>query len=230
MYNNDPLTATKANTRTHTDRALQHASAPERAVARSEVHLMVSSSTHGICTTTTRSGNQGHTHAPTLRRDGKSHTRARTHSRVTKVTHVVVSTYLLTGFMGIRVPPPPRKWFRQRGASRYHCNSSGAVHRADAPLHVSTSLELQEQRHLRHLPRPVAPSALVLQGARRVASILAAGGLRDGAGGPQLAARGGRGGLARSRHRASAHPSSAPLRPRSPTNRDDAAAHVARAR
>ena len=40
MYNNDPLTATKANTRTHTDRALQHASAPERAVARSEVHLI----------------------------------------------------------------------------------------------------------------------------------------------------------------------------------------------
>ena len=32
-------------------------------------------STHGICTTTTRSGNQGHTHAPTLRRDGESHTR-----------------------------------------------------------------------------------------------------------------------------------------------------------
>ena len=31
MYINDPLTATKANTRTHTDRALQHASAPERA-------------------------------------------------------------------------------------------------------------------------------------------------------------------------------------------------------
>ena len=40
MYINDPLTATKANTRTHTDRALQHASAPERAVARSEVHLI----------------------------------------------------------------------------------------------------------------------------------------------------------------------------------------------
>ena len=37
--------------------------------------------------TYSRSGNQGHTHAPTLRRDGKSHTRARTHSRVTKVTH-----------------------------------------------------------------------------------------------------------------------------------------------
>jgi hypothetical protein len=31
MYINDPLTATKANTHTHTDRALQHASAPERA-------------------------------------------------------------------------------------------------------------------------------------------------------------------------------------------------------
>ena len=28
-------------------------------------------STHGICTTTTRSGNQGHTHAPTLRRVSK---------------------------------------------------------------------------------------------------------------------------------------------------------------
>ena len=40
-------------------------------------------STHGS-TTTTRSGNQGHTNAPTLRRDGTSHTRARTHSRVTK--------------------------------------------------------------------------------------------------------------------------------------------------
>ena len=34
-----------------------------------------------------RSGNQGHTHAATLRRDGESHTRARTHSRVTKVTY-----------------------------------------------------------------------------------------------------------------------------------------------
>ena len=31
MYINDPLTATKANTHTHTDKALQHASAPERA-------------------------------------------------------------------------------------------------------------------------------------------------------------------------------------------------------
>ena len=29
MYINDPLTATKANTHTHTDKALQHASAPE---------------------------------------------------------------------------------------------------------------------------------------------------------------------------------------------------------
>ena len=44
--------------------------------------------THGICTTTTRSGkHEGHTHAATLRRDGESHTRARTHSRVTKVTY-----------------------------------------------------------------------------------------------------------------------------------------------
>ena len=49
---------------------------------------LIGGSAHGICTTTTRSGNQGHTHAPTLRRDGKKpHTRARTHSRVTKVTH-----------------------------------------------------------------------------------------------------------------------------------------------
>ena len=31
MYINDPLTATKANTHTHTDKALQHASALERA-------------------------------------------------------------------------------------------------------------------------------------------------------------------------------------------------------
>ena len=31
MYINDPLTATKANTHTHTDRTLHHASAPERA-------------------------------------------------------------------------------------------------------------------------------------------------------------------------------------------------------
>ena len=35
-------------------------------------------STHGICTTTNRSGNQGHTHAPTLRRDGESHTHRHT--------------------------------------------------------------------------------------------------------------------------------------------------------
>ena len=39
-----------------------------------------------------RSGNQGHTHAPTLRKYGKSNTSARTHSRVTKVTHTHTPT------------------------------------------------------------------------------------------------------------------------------------------
>ena len=40
------------------------------------------SSTRGICITTTRYGNEGHTHAPTHRKDGESHTR--THTLVDK--------------------------------------------------------------------------------------------------------------------------------------------------
>ena len=42
--------------------------------------------------TYSRSGNEGHPHAPTLRRDGESHTHTHTHSRVTKVTHTHTPT------------------------------------------------------------------------------------------------------------------------------------------
>ena len=49
-------------------------------------------STHGICITTTRYGNEGHTHASTLRRDGESHTRTHTHRSDKGHTHTHTPT------------------------------------------------------------------------------------------------------------------------------------------